>query len=339
MIEIGELRDAVRKAFPSGQLLPDRNHSWQLVAEMGWLLSNLPEADGGLSLGPDALVAICREQGRVLSTAPFIPAAIALEAVGVSETADRTAWIERICAGTYVPINLLSGNLAFAASGLLKGKIAGVLEADMANHVVAGTADFYGLIALDAAGVTVTERPTWDRSRRLFDVAFDNVAIDPSAVLATGAEAARLHCKLTGLGQLLIAADALGGAEAALDATIDYLKIRRQFDRPLAMFQAIKHRCADMKCILTSAEALLWALARDPQVAAARFGSLKAHATEVFGRITEEMIQLHGGIGLTSEHPSHLFMKRAMLNKQLCGPNNELRERAGAAAVEAFLTA
>jgi alkylation response protein AidB-like acyl-CoA dehydrogenase len=117
--------------------------------------------------------------------------------------------------------------------------------------------------------------------------------------------------------------------------TVDYLKTRKQFDRPIAMFQALKHRCADLKTRIVSAEALLWARAGDVGASAVQLGALKALACEVFRFTAEEAIQLHGGIGLTEEHNCHLFMKRAELNRWLGGSADRLNEAAGRAALAA----
>jgi alkylation response protein AidB-like acyl-CoA dehydrogenase len=115
--------------------------------------------------------------------------------------------------------------------------------------------------------------------------------------------------------------------------TIDYLKTRRQFDRPLAMFQALKHRVADLKIAHSAAEALLWNRAIGAPTLA-EIGALKAHCTTAYLRIAEETIQLHGGIGLTQEHPCHLFLKRAFLNCALGGDPDYWEEQAGRFAME-----
>ena len=100
MIELSELRDAVQKAFPADRLAAPRNTAWSLVAEQGWLMISLPEDQGGLGLGRDAAVAIHFELGRVLSSAPLIPALLGLEGIAASSSlADGEGWIERICGG------------------------------------------------------------------------------------------------------------------------------------------------------------------------------------------------------------------------------------------------
>jgi alkylation response protein AidB-like acyl-CoA dehydrogenase len=118
--------------------------------------------------------------------------------------------------------------------------------------------------------------------------------------------------------------------------TVEYLKTRKQFDRPIAMFQALKHRCADLKTHVVAAEALLWQRAADESASIADLGVTKALANDVYRSVTEETIQLHGGIGLTDEHSCHLFMKRAMLNAQLSGGGDHWREAAGRQAMAEF---
>jgi len=333
MIELSELRDAAQKAFPADALIPSRDESWKLVAEMGWLMVDLPEDLGGLGLDRDATATIHYEMGKVLSSAPLIPALLGLEAVAGSDSlADKDSWIARICGGEYMPLNMLPGTAQADATGALNGTLSGIFEADMASHVVVGVGGLYALVPLDAPGVTVTERTIWDRSRRMFDVTLSN--FKPELVLARDAAAAALHDRIAPKAHLALAADSLGGSTAILDMTIEFLKMRRQFDRPLAMFQALKHRCADLKTKVVTAEALLWSRARDSNASVTDIGALKGHATDVYRQVIEEAVQLHGGIGLTEEHHCHLFMKRAMLNLQLCGSLDHWREKAGRQALE-----
>lgn len=335
MIELNELRDAAQKAFPADQLIPDRDKSWEMVAEMGWLMIDLPEDLGGLGLGRDAAVAIHYEMGRVLSSAPLIPALLGLHGVAAAEgLAGREDWIERICGGEYIPLHMLPSSVA-DAGGTLSGTISGVFEADMASHVVAGLPGCYRLIPLDAEGVTVTGRPLWDESRRIFDVTLSGYAPDPALLLAEGEAAKAMHDAISPHAQLALAADCLGGAAAALDMTVEYTKMRKQFDRPIAMFQALKHRVADLKIAIVTAEALLWERVGNEGASMTDLGAAKALAANVYQSVTEESIQLHGGIGLTSELNCHLFMKRAMLNMQLCGSVDHWMEQAGRQALAA----
>lgn len=320
MIERSELHDAAQKAFPSDALRPDRNESWKLAAEMGWLMLPLPEDAGGLGLGRDSAAAIHFELGKVLATAPLIPAMAVVQALGASETlADKEGWIERATTGEFITMSLLPAE----RGATLKA----VPDADLASHVLVVGNDRIFLAPL--AGASVTERALWDHSRRLFDVTLAGQAVDPALVVAEGDAARRMADTLKIELLFALAADSLGGANALLDRTIDYLKTRKQFDRPLAMFQALKHRCADLKIMIGAAEALLWSEAVKGELSLAQAGGLKVHAAEVYRYVCEEAVQLHGGVGLTDEMYCHLFMKRANLNVQLGGDADLWREARG----------
>ncbi|AOR76181.1 acyl-CoA dehydrogenase family protein [Novosphingobium resinovorum] len=333
MIELNELTDAAQKAFPADALSPGRNESWRLVAEMGWLMVRLPEEDGGLGLDREASAAIHFEMGRVLATTPLIPAQLGLQAVLASEIAARVEWLERLAGGEYAPLHLLPAKLEAAPNGTLSGVVGGVFDADMAVAVVAKLPGGYALVPTDAPGVSIVERAIWDPSRRLFDIVLDGYAPDPALMLTDADGAAALHDALAPEAHLAVAADCLGAANAALELTIEYMKMRRQFDRPIAMFQALKHRAADMKARIAVAEALLWNRVRDDAATLVQCAAAKTLAAEAFAFVTEEAIQLHGGIGLTEEHPIHRFMKRAMLNLQLCGSPDLWNERTGREAL------
>ncbi len=337
MIELSELQDAASKAFPADQLRPERDAAWQLAAEMGWLMMPVSEEAGGLGLGRDASATVLCEMGRVLGTAPLISALLTVQALGeASELTDQQGWIERACAGEYIAMNLDRATISLGAGDVLDATLPAVPDADMASHTLVFGPEFCALVPLDAPGVTVTERHMWDESRRLFDVTVADHTIEPGMFLAKGAAATAIGDALrTGL-VLAVAADSLGGAAACLSMTVEYLKTRRQFDRPLAMFQALKHRCADLKIELGAAEALLWARAGDEAATTTDIGSAKVLACDIFRKIAEEAIQLHGGIGLTDEHMCHLFMKRAMLNLQLGGDLDVWRERAGRQVLASF---
>lgn len=337
MIELNELRDAAQKAFPAAQLAPDRDASWELVAKMGWLMMRLGEDEGGLGLGRDASTAIHFELGRVLSAAPLIPALMAIEAIAASDRLEaKQDWIERTCAGELVTLNMSMGSVERGPDGSLSGTLPAVPDADLASHVLVCIRGFVALVPLDAKGVTVTERRIWDASRRLFDVKLDVHAPAAGLVIAQGELAHDIANRLHEEMLLALAADCLGGANAALDISVEYLKMRKQFERPLAMFQALKHRCADLKAQIVGAEALLWSRANDPAATPTSLGALKTLAAEVYEFVTEEAIQMHGGIGLTEEHQCHLFMKRAMLNLALGGMPDEWHEAAGRQALADF---
>ena len=315
-----ELSDAARKAFGEGGLAPDAAASWTLIAEMGWLMMAVPEPLGGLGLGGEAAGVIHNELGRALVPGPAIAQMLAIEALAAAEgLAERDELIARAKGGEVMTASL--------AGGTSTGRLTCVLDADHASHVLVIGDGNVALVPLE--GAEITQRETWDRTRRLFDVTLDASA--KGLVLAEGEAAAALAEQLELKLLFALAGDSLGGADAILELTNDYLKTRRQFDRPLALFQALKHRVADMKTWLSAAEALFWATAADGSLA--EMGALKAHATSVYRDIAEDAVQLHGGIGLTMEHHCHLFLKRAMLNCALGGDTDRREEAAGRQAL------
>lgn len=305
-IDRAELQDAVRKAFGDGGWAADPDKSWTQFVEMGFLGLTVAEAQGGLGLGAQALAAIHYELGRALVPGPMIPQTLVIEALTGTDQKDLR---DRAMAGEKMTV----GHFA--------------VDADVSSHILFSNAQEIRLIPRDVAEITRHE--TWDSSRRLFTVKTATAGLP----IADGDAAAAFDEKLKSRLSLMLAADSLGGANAILAHTIDYLKTRTQFDRPLAMFQALKHRVADLKTRLAAAEALLWSQAKDAATST-QLGALKAHSCTVYRAIAEEAIQLHGGIGLTQEHHCHLFLKRAMLNTALGGDSDHWEEQAGRKLLE-----
>lgn len=311
-----ELRDSARQAFGSAGLMPNAEDSWANLAEMGWFMMTVPDHLGGLGLEAEAAAVIHYELGRALVPGSAIAQMLVGQALSGADGMDgRDTLLAAAMTG-----QRMTTSLALSRQGSL---LRCVPDADLASHVLVVDASRVALCPIHAA----THQATWDDSRRLFDV-------EPGDgfTLAEGAAASALAGELQASMLLGLAADSLGGADAVLAMTIDYLKTRRQFDRPLALFQALKHRVADMKTWLAGADALLWSgAAGTANVITA--GAIKSHAATAYRRIAEEAIQLHGGIGLTSEYPCHLFLKRAFLNCALGGDSDHWDEQVGRRAL------
>ncbi|MES0872439.1 acyl-CoA dehydrogenase family protein [Sinimarinibacterium thermocellulolyticum] len=323
--ELAELRDSARQVLAAEGLAAPEDKTWPLARDLGWLLVAVPEAQGGLGQGLAGACAFHVEMGRSLCAAPYLPAMLAMEAV---IHAGREDWIERLGSTALATASLADATdtpLTISDDKVVSGAVTAVPSADRAGHVLVCSAagDAVALVPLAQPGVTLRFRESWDTTRRLFDLRFDGVALDPSWVLARGDEARVLGRRLATHRDFALAADAVGGAAAALEMTIEYLKTRRQFGRPLALFQALKHRCADLKARIAAAEALLADSivrvgTRVHGAEAERLGKAVKHfATAAYAAVAEDMLQLHGGIGMTAEHACHLFLKRALLNEQL----------------------
>lgn len=334
--ELQQLTDAARQVVNGQGIAPDEQAGWQLVAELGWLMVAVPEAQGGLGMGPSALAALHLELGRGLGSVPFLPQILGIEAVANSEQNAGGNMLEAMMAGEHrvaTPLGQSAITVDEEEGGkvLLNGLAQGVPSLDRANSALLASADArcVVLVAMDKPGITVSYRPTWDKTRRLFDMRMENVRVESSRILARGDTALALCRRLAIQCDFALAADAVGGASALLEMTIEYLQERRQFGRPLALFQALKHRCADLKAETEGARALL-----EANLAAAEDGEgnlqvtaqseiaaceAKQLACAAFSAVAEESLQLHGGIGMTEEHDCHLFLKRALLNEHLGG--------------------
>ena len=330
--DVRELQDSARQVLAGLGLAADEAASWPRIADLGWLMISTPEEMGGLGMGLAGACALQVELGRQLATVPFLPAVLAIEALAHGVLADKVQWLERLTAGEMyvaVPLADCALNVQRDSRGvlLLTGTLLAVPSADNASHVLLSTlhGEHVGLVATAQPGVTVIERATWDTTRRLFDLQFDAVELEEHHIVASGSQAQVLAMRLGVQRDFLLAADAVGGAAALLQMTVDYLQARTQFGRPLALFQALKHRCADLKAQTEAAEALLLdSLGRQQMdsadgIACAELAgkAAKQLACAAFATVAEEALQLHGGIGMTSEHNCHLFLKRALLNEHL----------------------
>lgn len=330
--EVKEFSDAARQVVDGFGLDASEDHGWSLVAELGWLLTPIPEDLDGLGMGLPGACALHRELGHGLAPIPLLPALLALDALCQVDLPGRQEWLGRLGSGEdYLAAPLGASQLVVDGGGdlVLSGTATALPSADRASHVLvwAAVGDALALVPVDQTGVTLTERETWDTSRRLFDVSLVDVKVEPGLVLARGAAAQALVERLLIWRDFALAAETVGSARALLEETIEYLLTRQQFGRPLAMFQALKHRCADLKALVEAADALLQdGLAR----ATASGGELgtgsdvrraglaaKQLATEASAAVAEEALQLHGGIGMTAEHLCHRYLKRALLDEHL----------------------
>ncbi len=323
-IELAELQESARHLVTDLGVATDETALWSHIVELGWLLTIVPEALGGLDAGPRGACALQQELGRGLSTAPFLPAMLALDAICQSSHMEQAQWIERLIGGEQVTASLAASNVRLVG-GKLEGVITGVPSADRAGLLLLWDTDcqWVALVGLAQAGVEIDGRATWDQTRRLFDVRLSGVALSDQMLLAEDSEAQLLVRRLLALRDFGLAADAIGGASALLERTVDHLQTRVQFRRPLALFQALKHRCADMKAAIAAAEALLLdaLLQMGDQLTSPAAGhrsmGAKLLACSTFAQVAEDCLQLHGGIGMAEEHPCHLYLKRALLTEHL----------------------
>jgi alkylation response protein AidB-like acyl-CoA dehydrogenase len=188
------------------------------------------------------------------------------------------------------------------------------------------------MVDREEASVELAPTRIHDGTRRLALASFNGCEIPAENALAENDAAIRLEDHLIDHAAIALACDSIGGAFAIFGLTVEYLKTRTQFGRPIGSFQALKHRCATLKVGLEASRAMLTAALDERKQrsgCASAFASLtKFHASDMYVTASAEAIQLHGGIGFTWESPCHLFLKRAKLNQALFGDSAWHQDRA-----------
>ena len=294
-----------------------------LSVDLGLAGLLIPEERGGAGATAREASVVLEELGRFVAPVPFLTSAVVATTALLASSDDALlgslASGERTAA-LVVPLSVSAARFRATvrvdSAGKLHGQassIAGAMEADVLLVPVA-TDDGVELHTVGASGEGVALEPvtSLDMTRQLADIVLTGVDSTRVATAQAGDSAVRDALEL---GAALLASEQLGVAQWCLDATVAYLRERKQFGRPVGGFQAIKHRLADLYVMVESARAAAryaaaTAAADDPdQEVAASLA--QAYCSDVAVNAAEESVQLHGGIGMTWEHPAHLYLKRA----------------------------
>ena len=318
---------------------------WQGLAELGWCGVHLPEQHGGLGLGPIELALLQEQLGRRLACVPFMDSALAAALLcDVGEgNAVAAHWLPALTSGQSIATVANEAGSARAwregSQWRLQGhwaRLGSAMQADLLLLPASADDGEEVLLALprDSAGLQLRELQTIDRTRRCADVsAAEPVVLDADACVARGPALADALQRHRALAALALAAEQVGVAQQCLDQSVAYTQERMQFGRPVASFQAVKHRCALMMVLLESARSAVYgAAARLAEAPAAAERELVAalalvEANEAALFCAAEAIQLHGGVGFTWEYDPHLYFKRAQANSQRLGPASAWLER------------
>ena len=299
---------------------------WAGIGELGWCGVAIPESFGGMGLGPTDLVLILEQMGRHLACAPYF-STVALAANVLTQAGTAAAkkqYLPQIATGSLRATAVFDAGGLKLAKGRLSGRLAAVPDATAAQlllFVVKGTA---WAVPADAKGLKLEPLDSWDATRRLADVALNNVA-------ATRVAEGKGIAQAEALARLYLAAEQLGGAQQCLDLVVRYATERKQFGRAIGSFQAVKHRCAQMMVQVEGLRSLVYgaAASQDPLECAAA----KALAADTFFHCAGEAIQLHGGVGFTWEFEPQLHFKRAQATSHWLGAPEVLREHIAQALV------
>jgi alkylation response protein AidB-like acyl-CoA dehydrogenase len=283
---------------------------WRRVAELGWLGIAAPEAAGGSGLSLAETALLFREIGRQLVPGPLLSTVLAAKAAAIAgdmELAGAIVAGERRVALLSPPDARAEDRRTRVIDG--EGADLGLLPGADVTHLYALPADRDVRVSVDPAAA----------------LALCDLAGDP--ILSVLADTADLFAEAI----LLIAAIAAGMCEAVRDESAEYAKIREQFGRPIGMFQAVSHRCADMAARADVAwlQVVMGALCHTEGAADARFQIDAARISAVTSALVsaQDNIQNHGGMGFTEELPPHRFAKRAFLLDQLFGGRRSALDR------------
>ncbi|MDP3907378.1 acyl-CoA dehydrogenase family protein [Novosphingobium sp.] len=294
--------------------------------ELGLSGIGIPENAGGAGLGLVELAIIAEAAGAQVAALPMLGSlAMAAQAIAAGGSAEQQAeWLPRLLSGEVIAGYVHDAALT-ADGNALTGADQFVAHGAAAQVFVVTSNTGAWIIPADAAGVTVTACTTMDQTRPYARVALSGAAAAPLADAASAIAAAHRA------GFVTVAAEALGGAQAALDRTVGYAKERVQFGRVIGSFQAYKHRLADMMIEIEQARsAVYWAACavdEGSDEAELAVHSAKSFAADTYFMCAGNMIQLHGGIGFTWEHDAHLYFKRARALQSMLGSGNWHRER------------
>ena len=310
----GELRRVARD-------LLSQPASWQQLVDAGWTGLEVAESLGGAGASFVETAIVLEELGRAAAPTSYLGSVLAVGALTALQPKNsRDALLERVGAGTTAA--LASG---FTVSdGVVSGRAEFVPDAEGAELMLLLAEGDDGPVVVTSPELSVEAQPVLDETRALAVVTADGAVIAESWPLAAD------PAKLRDLSSVAVACDSLGVAEAMLAATVDYVKVRHQFGRPIGSFQAVKHACADMLVQTSVARQLVDAavvqVAKGTDAWAAA-SMAKSYACGMAVDVVGKAMQLHGGIGYTWESGVHVYLKRAALNRALFDSPTVHRQR------------
>ena len=328
----------------------------QIASELGWSALLIPESYGGLGLGYVELVALMEIMGGSLLCAPFFSSicmgANALLVAG--SEAQKQRHLPGIAAGeTLAALAHAEAGGDWDAAGIcatarrdgdefvLNGTKSFVVDGHAADLLIVATriaasrgADGIELFLVSghAPGLETRVLTTMDQTRRLAEVKLDDVRVPPSARLGADGSAGWPELReILDRAAIALAAEQVGGAQKCLDMAVNHALQREQFGRPIASFQAIKHKCADMMVLVESARSASYyagcVAAEDGDELPAVASLAKAYCSEAYFKCAAECLQIHGKVGVTWETDVQLYLKRARSSESLLGDASYHRER------------
>ncbi len=328
--------------------------TWKSIREMGWAGILVAEEHGGVAMGHLTAGVVLEELGRQLTASPLFASAVvgatAVELAG--SDAQKSAWLPRIADGSailtlaidegprHAPLQtalaaeakgdgfVLNGNKVHVLEGLAADAFVVVARTRGSKGEAAGLTLF--LVDGDANGVSRTRLSLAD-SRGYAIVELAGVEVGADAVMGEVGGAADVLDRILDIARATLSAEMLGVAAQSFDMTLDYLKNRVQFGQVIGSFQALGHRAAglftEMEMARSCVEGALQAIDDDADDVALLCSLAKAKAGDFLHHMSNELIQIHGGIGMTDEFDAGLFLKRARAVEATFGNQSFHRDR------------
>jgi alkylation response protein AidB-like acyl-CoA dehydrogenase len=317
---------------------------WRQGAELGWTSLLVAEELGGGTVSGSAIadfMALVDLFGAHVAPGPLLASNLVAAAISRwGSEAQQADVIPGLLSGDTVAAWAEAGDITVERAGddlVLQG-VKTPVEAGAQADVLLVTATLDGaavqvLVDPSGAGVTVTALSSIDMTRRFAKVAFDGVRVPVSALVGSENASPAIEW-LSLLAATAQSVEATAAAQVAFDLTIEWMFDRYSFGRPLASYQELKHRCADMKLWLECSHGITTSASRALQAgdddAAEWVSGAKAYTGEFLAELVQDCIQMHGGIGLTWEHDLHLYQRRIAADRNTYGTPADHRQRLAA---------
>ena len=326
---------------------------WRQGAELGWTSLLVPEDLGGGSIsgrGVVDLTIVADAFGGHTAPGPLVPTNVVAATIARSGTdGQRDAVLAPVIAGDLVAawcgaesvtvggapsVTAVADGAGFTLSGTAGPVEAGAQATQLLVTAQGPDGPVQVLVPVDTAGLTVEPLQSVDLVRRFARIRFADVAVPASARVGDAATTAGDVERQLQLALVMQTAEMVGAAQWAFDVTVEWAFDRYSFGRPLASYQELKHRFADMKTWLEASHALAAALAREVQddrsSAVETTSAAKAYIGQYLAELMQDCVQMHGGIGLTSDHDLHLFLRRVVSDRSTYGTPADHRQRIAA---------
>jgi alkylation response protein AidB-like acyl-CoA dehydrogenase len=322
---------------------------WKQIIELGWTGLAVPEEHGGIGAKRIGIAALVEEVGKHALPSPLVPTLCASYALCAANTPEANAWLARIADGTAASLAITDARGSWDAADtdvtagedadglVLSGRACFVQDAFKCGVFVvsARRGDDVVLCAVpsDAAGLSLEQNHLHDLTRDQASLHLEDVRVSAENIVATDGAAALRRAWPSVL--VTVAADLCGTGEWQLQTTVEYARERKQFDRQLGFFQAVKHPLVNAMVDLDRARSLLYDAASridtaetddDAEAADTAARMAKSAASDAGRFLSDRSVQLHGGIGFTWESDIHIFFKRSLHNQALYGDGVEQRK-------------